>query len=391
MGLIRHAIGSALGANQLNNGLSGKPRLPFTNDNNRNGCRPSLSTRNQPSSDYQRYEDYANRKQNRRRLSDGNNFGSQSLDQYADHCQAEQYPNSNYRSSMGGYSPNGMQRIRNGYDSQISQPSPGYETNTGDGRGYQMQPYNRQPYASEYYTDDRGSRGAIFRPLALPQIAYGDGQPFLRGYSQELSRYNVTMEDFMQVLDSINIAIVPSPENQIFQKGANIAGWFLPGAAGIGLTIGQIGVGLGAAAGHASQLSSALLNANKNLFLPNCLELCIGRSTDIDAEVGISQGSVRPYSINVSPRERLACYGDLIAPISQVLPPLQQSGRNDPIALLGRGMSSRDSQKKMEKAQKKMEKGKSKDIDNLEGGLKWLIVRRASADALAYWETHLKR
>lgn len=35
-------------------------------------------------------------------------------------------------------------------------------------------------------------------------------------------------------------------------------------------------------------------------------------------------------------------------------------------------MSSRESQKKMEKAQKKLEKGKSKDIDNLEGGLKWV-------------------
>jgi hypothetical protein len=35
------------------------------------------------------------------------------------------------------------------------------------------------------------------------------------------------MAEFIQALDMINIATIPSPENQIFQKGANIAGFFL--------------------------------------------------------------------------------------------------------------------------------------------------------------------
>jgi hypothetical protein len=94
----------------------------------------------------------------------------------------------------------------------------------------------------------------------------------------------------------------------------------------------------------------------------------------VDSEVGISPGAARPDSISVSPTQRQAYYGELIAPLSQVLPPLQQSGRNDPIALLGRGMSSRDSQKKLEKAQKKLDKGKSKKLDSLEGGLKWVSL-----------------
>jgi hypothetical protein len=92
----------------------------------------------------------------------------------------------------------------------------------------------------------------------------------------------------------------------------------------------------------------------------------------VDAEVGIPPGAARPNSIDVSPEERQACYGDLISPLSQVLPPLQQSGRNDPIALLGRGISSRSDQKKFEKAQKKMQSGKSKNIDALEKGIKWV-------------------
>ncbi|UKZ73746.1 hypothetical protein TrVFT333_001396 [Trichoderma virens FT-333] len=365
MGLIRDAIGSALGANQLNNGLSSRPRLAFGSDSSRNGRRLSVSSKDQSSSYSQGYPDYANRRENRRRSSDGNeNDVYKNGSRYG----AEQYSDRQYRSSIVRYPSDRMQHTRDGYASQLPQSPPGYETYPGDGRGYQWQPYDGEPSTDAYYTDDRGfSRAANFRPLALPQIAYGDGQPFLRGYSQELRRYNITMEDFIQVVDSINIAIIPNPENQIFQKGANIAGWFVPGAAGIGLMVGQIGVGLGAAAGHASQLSSALGNANMNLFLPNGLELCIGGSANVDAEVGISQGSAQPYSINVSPEERVACYGDLIAPISQILPPLQQSGRNDPIAMLGRGLASRDSQKKMEKAQKDMKKGKNKNVNNLEG------------------------
>ncbi|KAL7915889.1 hypothetical protein GGI35DRAFT_9964 [Trichoderma velutinum] len=386
MGLIRDAIGSALGAGQLNNGLSGRPRLPFSNDDSRNSRRSSVSPRSQSSSYSQGYPDYANRKEHRRRSSSGNDSRSLPFDQNDSRYRAGQYPDPQYLSPIGRYPPDPMQRTRDG---QLTQAPPAYQTYNGDGRGYQWQPYDRQPYTDGYYTDDRGfSRSADFRPLALPQIDYGDGQPFLRGYSQELSRYNITREDFIQVLDSINIAIIPNPENQLFQKGANIAGFFLPGAASIGLTLGQIGVGLGTAAGHASQLSSSLLNANMNLFVPNGLEICIGSSADVDAEVGISQGSSRSYSTNVSPGERIASYGDLLAPISQVLPPLQQSGRNDPIAMLGNRMSSRDRQKKLEKAQEKLQKGKNKDMDSLEGGLKWLMVRRASAETLAYWETN---
>ncbi|KAM0253651.1 hypothetical protein ACHAQJ_007163 [Trichoderma viride] len=371
MGLIRDAIGSALGANQVNNGLSGGPRLPFANNNNNSDARRPLPPAwKQSHSSSKGYIDYANRKEIRRRSPDENHFDSQRFDQNDGFYRTEQYSDRRYRSSIGNYPPENM---RDGYDGQVSQPPPSYGTYTGDGQGwYQQQSYDRQPHTDVNYAEDRRfSPSASFRPLALPQIAYGDGQPFLRGYSQELSRYSISMEDFIHVLDTINVAIIPSPENQIFQKGANIAGWFLPGAAGIGLTIGQIGVGLGAAAGHTSQVSSALSNANMSFFLPNGLELCIGSSKDVDAEVGISPGAARPDSINVSPRERQAYYGELIAPLSQVLPPLQQSGRNDPIAMLGRGMSSRDGQKKLEKAQKKLDKGKSKDIDSLEGGLKW--------------------
>lgn len=71
------------------------------------------------------------------------------------------------------------------------------------------------------------SSAHAFRPLALPQIAYGDGQPFIRGYNDQLEWHGISQTEFIRIVDAINVAIVPNPENQIFQKGANIAGWFV--------------------------------------------------------------------------------------------------------------------------------------------------------------------
>jgi hypothetical protein len=224
MGLLRDAIGSALGANQLNNGLSDRPRLPFTNNNNVGETRRPLPPPwKQSSSSNQRYDDYGNRGERQRRSPDGNDFANQRLEQNDTLYRTEQYSDRQYQSSINGYAPENMQYMRDAYDGRRAQPPPGYETYVGNERGSYQQPLTNLNYAQ-----DRGfSIPGGFRPLALPQIAYGDGQPFLRGYSQELSRYSISIEDFIQVLDTINVAIIPSPENQIFQKGANIAGWFL--------------------------------------------------------------------------------------------------------------------------------------------------------------------
>ena len=137
------------------------------------------------------------------------------------------YPDGAYQ-SMDRPPPDQMQQRYNGYRDQYSQP-PHYESPAPDGQSWnQGQSYDGRSQNDLGNTRDMGySRNGGFRPLALPQIAYGDGQPFVRGYSNELIQYGISPEQFIQVLDAINVAIIPSPENQIFQKGANIAGWFL--------------------------------------------------------------------------------------------------------------------------------------------------------------------
>lgn len=361
MGMIRDAIGSALGSDQVNNGFGGGPRLPFVNkDNGRDNGNPSLSGWKQSRSPDQGYGVYVDDRNPytldgmQGRMTQSSDPRGSSYDygmQYPgrDLPSFGTYPDRGYQ-SIDRSPPDQMQRYQGNRD-QFAQPWR-CESAASNGRNWdQGQPYYRQSNDIGNIRDMPYSRNGVFRPLALPQIAYGDDQPFLRGYSNEFVQYGISPEEFIRVLDAINVAIIPNPENRIFQKGANIAGWFLPGAAGIGLMAGQVGVGVGSAVGHASALSRVLSDANLKLFVPNGLEICIGKTANVDAEVNITSASGQSdHMYGLSPEGRQAYYGDLIAPLSRVLPPLQQSGRTDPIAMLGRGIASRDSQKKMKKS-----------------------------------------
>ncbi|GLI81851.1 hypothetical protein PoHVEF18_010243 [Penicillium ochrochloron] len=356
MGLLRDAIGSALGAGQINNGLSG-PKLPFAQRRNRETRWLSSSDTQQSPYPDQRYGSYTNENNGR-------------------NCTVTMYPGPEARQPYEQM----QQRDINARHQFFDEP-PCYE-NFASQRGYdnQRQFNDSQPRDITQVSDFEIPGGPSFRPLALPQIGYGDEQPFLRAYSSNLSQYGISELDFIKLIDAINVAIIPNPENQIFQKGANIAGWFLPGAAGIGLTLGQIGVGLGTSLGHASAISRVLSSANLQVFLPRGLEICIGKTQDVEATVGLN---VSPYQrqdmYGLAPEQRQMLFGDLVAPLSRVLPPLQQSGRNDPVAMIGRSLASRTNQKKIQKAEKDMAKGKNKSIDALQGGMQWVSLTRPLA------------
>lgn len=115
---------------------------------------------------------------------------------------------------------------------QAKQDSPGMLTSNN---GHDISPPAEEPPryiprehdSSSYSGPPPGSIIRGFSPLILPQIENGHGSPFLRGYSQQLLQYNISMDMFIQFIDQINIVIIPNPENQIFQKAANIAGFFL--------------------------------------------------------------------------------------------------------------------------------------------------------------------
>ena len=92
---------------------------------------------------------------------------------------------------------------------------------------------------------------------------------------------------------------------------------------------------------------------------------------NVNAEIGIRDGPTGSMA-GTSPEDRLTSYGNYIAPISVILPPVRAGKRNDPLAVIGRSIGQRDQQKKMSKAQEELEKGKMEDFAKLEQGVKWV-------------------
>ncbi|KAF5567405.1 hypothetical protein FPHYL_3308 [Fusarium phyllophilum] len=230
--------------------------------------------------------------------------------------------------------------------------------------------------------DQTSFQNSDFRPLILPQIAFGAGEPFLRGYSSEISRYGISRDQLLRVVDEINVARTPNPEVQLFQMGAGIAGWFVPGVASIGLLAGQAGVGVATAFGHASIVSKALLKANRELFAPNGLEICIIKTQDLDTELGIYSNGVRDVPYNTPPVERLSIYGTRIAIVNEILPDGSDMGRKDPLAKAGRVLNKRSNKRKAQDAQEKLDRGERKDkgkrrLFKSYDDIEWLVVKLA--------------
>lgn len=110
----------------------------------------------------------------------------------------------------------------------------------------------------------------------------------------------------------------------------------------------------------------------------------IGKGQNVDQEAGFS-ASTRRFEGAVDPQSRLADYGDFLMPLSVVYPEQQKIGRQDPIALIGRGMSAKDAQQKMQRAGRERDRGRrTKKGDALEGGLQWVSIR---VDSIPNW-TH---
>ncbi|KIW10817.1 hypothetical protein PV08_10116 [Exophiala spinifera] len=440
MGLLRDTIGSALSGPSVNNGLNGR-KLPLR------GSRASHNDSRRPSPGSTAYRSPEPRRRDHK--YDQQEYGTSSPYDSRDNNGQWQYQRDahGYRYEGEGHYPGRRQysapERRPSTSRQTYQPSSPQrrqkneyehqEREIGPPPSYSLYPVPSSPARlTGYSNDDEGRRSFTgnnaghrddyrdrqgtshprprsidqspyrpragrdvdrqFRPLALPQIDYHDSSPFLRGYSDELQRYGISERAFLEVLDAINVARIPNPEVKLFQAGATIAGFFVPGAAAIGLMAGQVGVGLASHFGHASLVNRVLSKANLNMFIPNGLEICICKAKDVDGELGLSPNDVQMRFVPGSyPQDKVAAYGDLLAPLTSVLGPAQSGGRNDPIAGVGKFLNNRSAQRKVKDAQKNDAEGKDKGMSHIENSLKWIMVRKASPGAVEHWQMTLRK
>lgn len=247
MGIIRDVIGSALGADQPKNGFRNnasnsnydthrldRRRRSSSSDESEYRSRYSQYTSPPPDQQYSSF----GREQPPRRSPDyntnnyKNNYG---YDDNRDPYQKQDYGMSNNRemySNPGYHQDMSAPPPYSAYPGGGPSPPQGAYSNNNNGYNMYNNGYNTGYDGGNYSREvpnnyNINNNNHFFRPLALPQISFGDGQPFLRGYSNELQQYNISFDDFMRTLDAINVAIIPNPEHQIFQKGANIAGFFV--------------------------------------------------------------------------------------------------------------------------------------------------------------------
>lgn len=233
MGLIRDIVGSAInnGGSGVNNGFSGRNKSGLISSLRDQAVSYTASgSLSQAPASRQCNSGYSSRPQRSRSLSDQGRFRSQQAFGDDIYYQREEIDTSRQaQESMAASRPKRSSPVYRSDNDSLPVSPPAYTPSQGVNQPWY---HDEQPARGAYtHMNTRLNSQSLpfngFRPLILPQIAYGDGQPFLRGYSAELSRYNMSLESFVQVVDRINVAILPSPENQLFQKGANVAGFFL--------------------------------------------------------------------------------------------------------------------------------------------------------------------
>ncbi|KAF2163613.1 hypothetical protein M409DRAFT_26221 [Zasmidium cellare ATCC 36951] len=199
MGLIRDGIGQALGANQVQTGFNG-PKMSFSSKPNTSASSPARSPRRlPPKPDYQTYSNSSGLERPDSSAPYGDSYSSRSPSK----GYPQQYgldngrPSSSYRDNESWPGQSQYADVPPAYGTQLDYPS----TYRND-QSIRNDPYSRQiadpwmsdssytqPYQdqrSSYYDNtqmqgSRSMRGSGFRPLALSQVEYGDGKPFLRG------------------------------------------------------------------------------------------------------------------------------------------------------------------------------------------------------------------
>ncbi|GAA99054.1 uncharacterized protein L969DRAFT_103108 [Mixia osmundae IAM 14324] len=213
------------------------------------------------------------------------------------------------------------------------------------------------------------------RTIALPQTSYGQGAPFLRGYSSELCEAGVPKDGYFRWLDALNVSMVPNPEAQIIGKAAGIASWFVPGVGGIVLGLSSIGALIGSGIQLKTVTATCLSQGNRSLFNPAGFEAVICSTHDLNVHLGLANQSQACESFQTPYQQRLQNYGALLSSLTTVLPPATGTGRSDPSAQLGARLSSRSRSKAQRKAAKDLANGKVKKASKFEARLCWLLIR----------------
>ncbi|CAC9894137.1 unnamed protein product [Aureobasidium pullulans] len=231
----------------------------------------------------------------------------------------------------------------------------------------QLRPTHSRPlyqprFAIQQY-DSYNSSPGVDRPIVIPQIAPGTA-PFIRAYSSSLASLGIDISTFLLFLDTLNVALSPTPPLQVLDLAGGIVGMVphhIPALIGGGL---QASAKIAGVVTSKARTKAVLERANKEIFGVQGLKVEIINTETLKRRLAITGpllynlGEERS-AMSVQQR-RLEALGPYTAPLSFDVPLPEQQGNS--IDRLSAAQLKRQMAKAEEKALKeRLKEGKKAD------------------------------
>jgi hypothetical protein len=207
------------------------------------------------------------------------------------------------------------------------------------------------------------------RPVAVPQVAAGLGMPFARAYSPVLQDRDISVNEFLEFIDNLNVVSTGSPPLQILDIAGSVVGMvphhipqLVGGAINVTAKLGTAGISKG-------RSTMFMKKANSDFFTPRGLkvEFITGRALKVKLGLPLDAHLVTPLSesngLNAQER-RIRALQDYISPLAFDVPqPSEQTNTLEK-------MSAWKVQKQAEQSEKKALKDREKALkkENTAGG-----------------------
>lgn len=134
------------------------------------------------------------------------------------------------------------------------------------------------------------------RPIAIPQIAIGSKaqapMPITRAYASTLQDYGISQQDFLRIIDTLNVYLAAAPPFQVMGAAGHVIG-FVPHEWALGVSAG-LGVlaGAGTAATVYFRAKRFFAKCNREIFEPRGLHMSMLKDAELLDLLGLSESEV---------------------------------------------------------------------------------------------------
>ncbi|KAH8807964.1 hypothetical protein F5884DRAFT_790593 [Xylogone sp. PMI_703] len=261
------------------------------------------------------------------------------------------------------------------------------EAYKGPPPSYHDQPYHSQTWqtaASKPTSSHRSQFSTLPQPVAIPQIGPGMGVPFARAYSPYLEALGISISEFMDFIDHLNVVATASPPLQVLNLAGGIIGAVPHHWAAVAGNVLSISAQLGTAAVSKGRTELYLRDMNARLFNPRGLQvnLATTEAMMVKCKIPVGIDLLEGDQTRTFQERLLASVAKFCAPITlAVPPPATEDSALDKLSArqVDRNVKSMD--KKRAKGREKDEKKKEKHRQEIDSEMAKLDEEIESLEA----------